>query len=64
MDTFLNTLAMLLVLVLLALPSLVGHARELRIDRQLRDAERARSKRAGTPVGVPARPERGYGRAA
>ena len=38
--TFLNTLGVLGVFVLLALPSLVGHLHDRRVDRQLRAAER------------------------
>ncbi|MFJ6695619.1 hypothetical protein ACIQM4_06060 [Streptomyces sp. NPDC091272] len=63
-STFLDLLAVAFVFLLLALPSLVGHARDLRIDRQLRDAERADAGRAGTPEGIPAHPKDGYGRAA
>ncbi|MDI3408687.1 hypothetical protein [Streptomyces cavernicola] len=37
---FLNTLGVLGVFVLLALPSLVGHLHDRRVDRQLRAAER------------------------
>ncbi|MDG4857523.1 hypothetical protein P8605_05010 [Streptomyces sp. T-3] len=44
MNTFASTAAELLVVAgiffLLALPSLVGHARDRRIDRELRAAER------------------------
>ncbi|MBJ3812143.1 hypothetical protein [Streptomyces flavofungini] len=36
----LNTLAVLGVFLLMALPSLIGHAHDRRIDRQLRAAER------------------------
>ncbi|MFD3514226.1 hypothetical protein [Streptomyces sp. NPDC058657] len=39
-STFLNLLTVAFVFLLLALPSLIGHAKDLRIDRQLRDAER------------------------
>jgi hypothetical protein len=42
MNTFLNYLVVIALFLLMALPSLVGHARELRIDRQLRHAERPR----------------------
>lgn len=35
MDTFLDYLTVLAVFVILALPSLIWHARERRIDRQL-----------------------------
>ncbi|MDI3385912.1 hypothetical protein QIS99_06720 [Streptomyces sp. B-S-A8] len=38
--TFLNTLGVLAVFALLALPSLVGHLHDRRVDRQLRAAER------------------------
>ncbi|MGW7414098.1 hypothetical protein [Streptomyces sp. NPDC054863] len=68
-STFLDILGVTFVFVLLALPSLVGHARDLRIDRQLRNAERTETGRtqkgrAGTPEGIPARPEHSYSRAA
>ncbi|MFI5802329.1 hypothetical protein [Streptomyces sp. NPDC051561] len=43
MNTFLDYLTVALVFVLIALPSLLGHARDLRIDRQLRRAERPAS---------------------
>ncbi|MFH8794530.1 hypothetical protein [Streptomyces sp. NPDC017941] len=36
----LDTAAVLGVFLLMALPSLIGHAHDRRIDRQLRDAER------------------------
>ncbi|MFI1014068.1 hypothetical protein [Streptomyces sp. NPDC020965] len=40
MSALLDYLFVSVLLVLLALPSLIGHARERAIDRQLRDAER------------------------
>lgn len=43
MNTFLNYLVIAVVFALFLAPSLVGIARERRIDRQLREAERARS---------------------
>ncbi|WP_328536779.1 hypothetical protein [Streptomyces sp. NBC_00344] len=51
MNTFLDYLTVIAVFVLIALPSLVGHAHERRIDRQLaRDPGRE---------SVPGRPEGG-----
>ncbi|CAM5426561.1 hypothetical protein GCM10010329_01040 [Streptomyces spiroverticillatus] len=64
MNTFMDYLAVAFVFALLALPSLIGHLGDLRIDRQLRDAERADAERAGTPEGIPARPSSSYSRAA
>ncbi|MEN8651018.1 hypothetical protein ABCR94_10335 [Streptomyces sp. 21So2-11] len=46
METVVNYLVVLAIFVLLTLPSFIGHARERRIDRQLRQAER--------PAGAPA----------
>ncbi|MDP5314636.1 hypothetical protein [Streptomyces poriferorum] len=43
MNTFLNYLGTSVVFALFLAPTLVGIARERRIDRQLREAERARS---------------------
>ncbi|WP_433545765.1 hypothetical protein ACQPZG_11815 [Streptomyces sp. CA-294286] len=43
MNTFVNLLAVAFLFALLALPSLVGHARDLRIDRQIRRAQEARA---------------------
>ncbi|MFD5701555.1 hypothetical protein [Streptomyces lasiicapitis] len=43
----LNTLAVLGVFLLMALPSLIGHAHDRRIDRQLRDAERGQGPEPG-----------------
>ncbi|MGW4232018.1 hypothetical protein ACWEF9_22435 [Streptomyces sp. NPDC004980] len=40
MNTFLSYLVIAALFPLVLLPSLVGHARERRIDRQLREAER------------------------
>ncbi|MFI9581468.1 hypothetical protein ACIHCQ_06400 [Streptomyces sp. NPDC052236] len=40
MNTFLSYLVVLALAVLVLLPSLVGHARDRAIDRQLRQAER------------------------
>lgn len=42
MNTFLNYLGIAAVFALFLLPTLVGIARERRIDRQLREAERGR----------------------
>ncbi|MEC4019491.1 hypothetical protein [Streptomyces sp. H27-D2] len=57
MDTFLGLVAVFFVFLLLALPSLVGHAHDRRITRQLRAAERApleprapRTESADTPA--------------
>ncbi|MGW7055156.1 hypothetical protein [Streptomyces sp. NPDC054887] len=55
METSLNYLAVLVLFVLLTLPSFLGHARERRIDRQLRDAENPRPRQSGTPRGAPGR---------
>lgn len=43
MNTFLNYLGIAFVFALFLAPVLVGIARERRIDRRLREAERARS---------------------
>ncbi|MCX5204324.1 hypothetical protein OG897_23080 [Streptomyces sp. NBC_00237] len=43
MNTFMDVLAVAFVFVLLALPSLIGHARDLRIDHQIRRAGEARA---------------------
>ncbi|MEE4494458.1 hypothetical protein [Streptomyces sp. BE230] len=43
MNTFLNFLGISVVIALILLPALAGIARERRIDRELREAERARS---------------------
>ncbi|GAA3492209.1 MULTISPECIES: hypothetical protein [Streptomyces] len=59
MNTFLDLLAVAFVAVLLALPSLIGHARDLTVDRQLR---RAAEARAAEEVKRHART--GFGRAA
>ncbi|MEU8699608.1 hypothetical protein AB0C61_18470 [Streptomyces sp. NPDC048680] len=42
MNTFLNLLGIMAVIALVLLPALIGIARELRIDRALREAERSR----------------------
>ncbi|MFD9425098.1 MULTISPECIES: hypothetical protein [unclassified Streptomyces] len=42
MNTFLNYLGITVVFALFLLPTFVGLARERRIDRELREAERAR----------------------
>ncbi|MGC5401755.1 hypothetical protein ACPXCP_39205 [Streptomyces sp. DT20] len=42
MNTFQNVLGISAVIALVLLPALIGIARELRIDRELRDAERSR----------------------
>ncbi|MFD9069923.1 hypothetical protein, partial [Streptomyces lasiicapitis] len=55
----LNTLAVLGVFLLMALPSLIGHAHDRRIDRQLRDAERGPGPEPGPRAG----PGRGHGAA-
>jgi hypothetical protein len=43
MNTFQNVLGTVVLIALFLLPTLVGFARERRIDRELRAAERARS---------------------
>ncbi|MEV0574295.1 MULTISPECIES: hypothetical protein [unclassified Streptomyces] len=43
MNTFQNVLGISAVFALVLLPALIGIARERRIDRRLREAERARS---------------------
>ncbi|MEU1125947.1 hypothetical protein ABZ371_20860 [Streptomyces sp. NPDC005899] len=43
MNTFLSFLSIAALFALVLLPALVGAARERRIDRQLREAERARA---------------------
>lgn len=62
MNTFLNYLGIAALFALVLLPVLVGVARERRIDRELREAERDRSTRppqttdAARPVRVARRP--------
>ncbi|MCM2388062.1 hypothetical protein [Streptomyces albipurpureus] len=48
MDTFLGYLIVLVLLVLLVLPSLIGHLTDRVIDRQLREAERGPTPAAQT----------------
>ncbi|MFD0418002.1 hypothetical protein [Streptomyces sp. NPDC127108] len=57
----LNTLAVLGVFLLMALPSLIGHAHDRRIDRQLREAERGQQQLSSrSPAQDPVRsPTRG-----
>ncbi|MBT2527593.1 hypothetical protein J7E91_19725 [Streptomyces sp. ISL-99] len=55
METFLNYLAVLVLFVLLTLPSFIGHARERRIDRQLRQAENPRPRQPETARSAPGR---------
>ncbi|MFB4422046.1 hypothetical protein C5F59_013265 [Streptomyces sp. QL37] len=43
MNTFLSYLAVAVLFALVLLPALVGFARERRIDRELRDAQRGRA---------------------
>lgn len=69
MNTFLNYLGIAVVFALFLAPTLVGIARERRIDRQLRDAERAGSAEppqtadAARPVRAARRPYvRGWAR--
>jgi len=50
MNTFLNYLAVVVLFALVLLPSVLGLARERRIDRELRDAA---SRREGLPPGTP-----------
>nr|WP_078965982.1 hypothetical protein [Streptomyces aureocirculatus] len=45
----LDTAAVLGVFLLMALPSLIGHAHDRRIDRQLRDAERGSPRPQNSP---------------
>jgi hypothetical protein len=59
MNTFLNFLAVAFVFALLALPSLIGHTHDLRIDRQIRRASEARAAEEATVYA-----QRGFGRAA
>lgn len=65
MNTFLSYLAITALLTLVLLPALAGLAREHRIDRELRDAERQRSARppktagAAQPVTATRRPVAG-----
>jgi hypothetical protein len=54
MNTFLNHLGIAVVFVLFLAPVLIGIARDRRIDRQLREAERDR--RAEPPEPPPAPP--------
>ncbi|MFF1921625.1 hypothetical protein ACFVW8_13760 [Streptomyces sp. NPDC058221] len=62
MNTFQNVLGISAVIVLVLLPALIGIAREFRIDRELREAERSRSTEppetadAAQPVGAARRP--------
>ncbi len=62
MNTFLNYLAVAVLFALVLLPAVLGLAREHRIDRELRDAERSREaappKTAGAaqPVTATRRP--------
>ena len=62
MNTFMNYLAVAVLFALVLLPALVGLARERRIDRELRDAERNREAAppreadAAQPVLVTRRP--------
>ncbi|WP_405660936.1 hypothetical protein [Streptomyces sp. RK9] len=51
----LNTLAVLGVFLLMALPSLIGHAHDRRIDRQLREAERGQQLSSRSPAQDPVR---------
>ncbi|GAA1515150.1 hypothetical protein GCM10009730_20760 [Streptomyces albidochromogenes] len=55
MATFLNYLVVLVLFILLTLPSFLGHARDRRIDRQLRQAENPRPRRPETLRGAPGR---------
>ncbi|MCX5142825.1 hypothetical protein [Streptomyces sp. NBC_00338] len=62
MNTFQNVLGISAVFALVLLPALIGIARERRIDRRLREAERARSNEpprtadAARPVRAARRP--------
>ncbi|MFD5103315.1 hypothetical protein [Streptomyces albidochromogenes] len=55
MATFLNYLVVLALFVLLTLPSFLGHARDRRIDRQLRQAENPRPRQPETIRSAPGR---------
>lgn len=48
--TLLNTVGVLGVFLLLALPSLIGHLHDRRVDRQLRAAERGEVLPGRTPA--------------
>ncbi|GLF94971.1 hypothetical protein [Streptomyces yaizuensis] len=52
--TLFSWLALLLAAALVLLPSLVGHLRERRIDRQLREAERGHRPSAPARAAAPA----------
>lgn len=52
MNALTDTLVVLGTLLILALPALVGYARELRIDRQLRAAAAHRSGQASADRGL------------
>ncbi|MDQ0794067.1 hypothetical protein [Streptomyces sp. B1I3] len=62
MNTFLSFLSIAALFTLVLLPALVGAARERRIDRQLREAERGRAAKppgtadAARPVTATRRP--------
>ena len=58
-DNIVGTLVVVAIFVVLALPSLIGLARDRRIDRQLREAQRTRREveRIG-PTLLPARRQR------
>ncbi|MFD9715002.1 hypothetical protein [Streptomyces sp. NPDC059076] len=57
MDTFLGYLIVLGLLTLLVLPSLVGHARDRSVDRQLRAAEREDAPLVRAAEPGPVRPD-------
>ncbi|MFG3252626.1 hypothetical protein [Streptomyces sp. NPDC048172] len=60
LETTLNVLISLTLLALLLGPEIVGHLRERRIDRQLRDAERGIRPSEGTlPDKAPKSPKAG-----
>ncbi|GAQ70134.1 hypothetical protein T45_01868 [Streptomyces turgidiscabies] len=55
-DNIVGILVVAAIFVALALPSLIGMARDRRIDHQIREAERAR--RVDGPIGPSERPAR------
>jgi F0F1-type ATP synthase membrane subunit b/b' len=57
-EGLIGMLTVLGILVLLVLPSVLGIAHDRRIDRQIREAERARGEAEGLPAERPARRQR------
>ncbi|MGW3117311.1 hypothetical protein ACWDBW_09200 [Streptomyces sp. NPDC001107] len=59
LEGLIGMLTVLALLALLVLPSVLGIARDRRIDRQIREAEQARREAEGrAPAGRPARRQR------